>query len=272
MSAASCRLLNGAEPFEHTGVSDIGALLVHGFTGTPHEMRPLGAALAAQGIGSNGILLHGHGTHPDEMVTCSAEDWIADVERGLDGLLARHDRAVLIGLSMGGTLALNVAARRAKDPRLVGLVTIGAPLVLDDWRLRFVPILARVIKWHAWGRMDIKDEAARLRHVGYRRFRAAALGPFLALLADTNPRIGDVHQPILVMQSATDHVVPPRNGQLIHDRVSSGDRRVLALRNCYHVATVDLAADVLNDEVVRFIRHLATSSAARSTAPVGDPT
>jgi carboxylesterase len=271
MTASPSRLLSGAEPFELSGTADVGVLLVHGFTGTPNEMRPVAEALAAQGVGSQGILLRGHGTHPDAMVGCRHVDWIEDVERGLDRLLAHHERAVIVGLSMGGTLALNVAARRADDPRLIGLVTIGAPLVSDDWRLRFVPVLSRVIKWNAWGRMDIKDDAARLRHVGYRRFRTVALGPFLALLADTRSRLVEVRQPILIVQAAADHVVPPRNGRLIHDLVSSTDRRVLELQNCYHVATVDFAADVLNDEVTRFIRRLGMPSGARATAQVDEP-
>ena len=123
-------IMPGAEPFEYPGRPDVGVLLVHGFTGSPFEMRPVGEALASSGIGSIGVLLRGHGTHPDDMVGYRYTDWIADVESALDRLLERHERAVIVGLSMGGTLTLNVAARRANDPRVVGLVTIGATLYL----------------------------------------------------------------------------------------------------------------------------------------------
>jgi carboxylesterase len=142
---------------------------------------------------------------------------------------------------------------------------------MNDWQLRLLPILSRFIKWHAWGRMDIKDEEARLRHVSYRRFRTATLPAFLALLADTKSRIADVNRPILVVQSADDHVVEPRNGRLIHDLVSSLDRRVVELQNCYHVATVDLAADVLIDEVTRFVRRLGLAGSATTSVPVVRP-
>jgi carboxylesterase len=113
--------------------------------------------------------LRGHGTHPDEMLGCRHTDWIADAEAGLTRLLARHERGVVVGLSMGGTLGLQLAARHADDPRVAGLVTISAPLTLTDWRLGAINLLSRVIKWQAWGKPDIKDRRAWDGHVAYRR-------------------------------------------------------------------------------------------------------
>ena len=215
MTRSSWPVLPGAEPFDYPGRPEIGVLLVHGFTGSPFEMRPVGQALARAGIGSIGVLLRGHGTHPDDMVERAYAEWIADVEGGLDRLLERHERAVIVGLSMGGTLALNVASRRGDDPRLVGLVTIGAPLY------RAIPAL-------------------------------------LGLMRETSQQLPFVHQPILIVQPREDHIVPPGNANRIHDGVTSTDRQVLLLDNCYHVCTVDFAADLLNCEIVRFVHRLAS--------------
>ena len=258
-------LLPGAEPFEHPGRVDLGVLLVHGFTGSASEMRPIGAALATAGFGSEALLLPGHGTHPDDMAEYRYSDWVEDVERGLDRLLARHERAVMVGLSMGGALALNVAARRAGDARLAGLVTIGAPLVLDDWRLGFAHLIARVVKWQAWGKPDIKDRGVWDGQIGYRRIRTRAVLELLALLRDTGSRLDQVTQPILIVQSRDDHTVPPRNAALIDAGVSSADRRVCYLEKCYHVSTVDFDADLLNAEIVRFVGRLTTPTATAQT-------
>ena len=204
------------------------------------------------------------------MLDARHDHWIDDVERGLDRLLERHTRAVIVGLSMGGTLALNIAARHADDPRLVGLVTICAPLVLDDPRLRFVRLLSRVIKWQAWGPPDILDQGSWHRHIGYRRFRTRSILDLLALMADTNARLAAVHQPILIAQARADHVVPPRNAGLIHDGVSSADRRILMLDDCYHVITVDFAAERLNEAVVAFVERLSGLADRRPLAPIGE--
>jgi carboxylesterase len=270
VSAAPQRsLLPGAEPFEHPGSSDLGVLLIHGFTGSPFEMRPLGDALAACGIGSACPLLRGHGTHPNDMVGVPYTAWIEDVEVALDRLLKRHDRAVLVGLSMGGTLALNVAARRANDPGIAGLVTISAPLVLDDWRLNFANLIVKVVKWQAWGKPDIKDRSVWDQQTNYRRIRTHAILELLGLLADTRARLSRVNQPILIVQARDDHVVPPRNAELIRDGIGSANRQAIKLDNCYHVSTVDFDAPVLCAEVVRFVQRFRTP-AGHASSVAGD--
>jgi carboxylesterase len=261
--------MDGAEPFEYPGRAEIGALLVHGFTGSPFEMRPVGEALAASGIGSIGVLLRGHGTHPDDMLEYRYTDWVADVEAGLDRLLERHDRAVIVGLSMGGTLAMNVAARHASDRRVAGLVTIGAPLYLVDWRLSFAGLISRLVKWQAWGRPDIKDRRAWDRHVAYRRMRVPTIRQLLGLMVETNRQLSLVHQPLLIVQARDDHVVPPGNSLRIRSRVSSTDCDVLMLDNCYHVVTVDFQADLLNAGIVRFVQRLGTNDGVAPDSPDG---
>ena len=256
----------GAEPFEYPGGQDLGVLLVHGFTGSPYEMRPLGEALAEVGIGSACPLLRGHGTHPDDMLGYRYTDWVEDVERALDGLLARHARVAIVGLSMGGTLALNVAARRAGDDRIAGLVTIGAPLVLDDWRLGFASLIVKVVKWQAWGKPDIKDRSLWDRPVAYRRIRTRAIMELLGLLAETRGRLGGVRLPTLIVQARDDHIVPPRNADLIRDGIGSADRRVMLLDNCYHVSTVDFDAPLLSAEVVRFVQRVGVPSGDQAPA------
>jgi carboxylesterase len=253
MIVAGRRVLAGAEPFAFPGGPEIGAVLVHGFTGSPYELRPVGGALAAAGIASEGVLLRGHGTHPDEMVGVPYMDWIADLEAGLDRLLGRCERAIIVGLSMGGTLALNVAASRSSDARLAGLVTINAPLVLDDWRLPFAGPLSRFIKWQAWGRPDIKNEAVWDEHVAYRRLRASTIPELLGLMRNTTERLRQVRQPLRIIHAREDHVVPPRNAELIRSGVGSSDADVILLDNCYHVSTVDHAAAGLHEAILRFV-------------------
>jgi carboxylesterase len=264
--AASRPIMPGAEPFEYPGRVDIGVLLVHGFTGSPFEMRPIGKALADGGIGSIGVLLRGHGTHPDDMVGYRYTDWIADVEAGLDRLLERHDRAVIVGLSMGGTLTLNVGARRANDPRIVGLVSIGGVLYLADWRLKIVDVINKVVKWQAWGQPDIKDRGAWVRHVAYRRIRTCTIPEMLGLMRDTTRRLPQVRQPTLIVHARDDHIVPLGNVDRIRDGIASTDRRVLILDNCYHVSTVDFDADRLNAEIVRFVERLASRDGSEAGA------
>lgn len=103
-----------------------GALLIHGFMGSPNELRPLGEALAGAGVSAHGPLLPGYGAELESINTKRAEDWVGAANHAWDEIVARYDHHVLLGFSMGGPVALSGAARLAPD-RLILL----APL----WRI-----------------------------------------------------------------------------------------------------------------------------------------
>jgi len=266
MTVSAHPIMPGAEPFSFEGRGNVAALLVHGFTGTPYEMRPIGEHLAARGIASEAVLLAGHGTHPDDLVSVTYTDWIADAEAGLDRLLARYEHVFLIGLSMGGTIVLNIAARRAHDPRIAGVVSIAAPVRLGDWRLKILTWGCKVVRWQPWGRPDIKDRSKWAIHVGYSRFRTQVVLELLKLMDATIGLLPSITQPLLVMHARTDHVVPADNAPLIHRLVGSRDKRLVLLDNAYHVVTVDFAAPVLNDEIVRFVEAWTVAEAREDAA------
>lgn len=259
-------IMAGAEPFHFSGAAEDAVLLVHGFTGTPWEMRPLGEALAQRDVASRGVLLRGHGTHPQDMLSCCYDDWVLDAEAAFDDLAATHRQVYLVGLSMGGTIALNLAARRAADPRVAGVVTINSPLRLTDWRLGLGPVVSHLLRWQAWGRPDIKDTRAWASHVGYRRFRPEAVQQLLGLLGQTRAALPRVHQPLLVLQATQDHIVPRVNAELILRGVGSHDKRLVWLHNSYHVATVDFDAPTVCAEVTRFVDDGRGRSEAAATS------
>jgi carboxylesterase len=246
--------MEGAEPYALPGDGELGAVLFHGFTGTPAEMRPLATALSSAGIAASAPLLSGHGTHPDDMLGLSYQRWLDDANIAMAVALQHSSRVALVGLSMGGLLALALAARASGDPRIVGIVSISAPLTLNDWRLPFAPLFAGLIKWQAWGTPDIKNVAAWDDHRGYRRFRSRAVLQLLGLMRETNARLADVRHPLLAVHSREDHVVPPKNLELLRDSVGSTDVETLWLENSYHLAPLDFDAPLLADRVIEFCR------------------
>src|SRR5689334_2690073 len=95
------QIIPTAEPFFFPG-SDVGCLLVHGFTGAPKEMRKMGEYLHAQGFSVLGVRLAGHATRPEDMIRNNYADWLASVEDGFDLLSGAAQHIYLMGLSMGG--------------------------------------------------------------------------------------------------------------------------------------------------------------------------
>src|SRR6267378_65406 len=103
-------ILPGAEPFSAPG-GPHGALVLHGFTGNPSSMRGVAEALAAAGFAVELPLLPGHGTSVEDMITTGFADWSSTVEQAYLELAGRVASVVVVGLSMGGTLAAWVTAR-----------------------------------------------------------------------------------------------------------------------------------------------------------------
>ncbi|MEX1157357.1 MAG: alpha/beta fold hydrolase [Thermomicrobiales bacterium] len=130
-------------PFEHdAGPSAV--LLLHGFMGTPAEMRPLGAALAAAGVSSRAIVLPGFGPDIARLGQAGRADWQRAALRSWDELREQYARVSVLGYSMGGALALWIAANRPVD-RLVLLAPLWK-LLGGDPRARALPLVRHIVK------------------------------------------------------------------------------------------------------------------------------
>lgn len=102
------------------------ALLVHGFPGTPAEMRPLAEVLHKHGWSVQGVLLPGFGSQFAEILERGHADWLQAVERALQELQRRYSPVLLIGYSLGGALSVSAAVEHEPD---------GLVLLSPFWRL-----------------------------------------------------------------------------------------------------------------------------------------
>lgn len=236
-------------------------LLIHGFTGTPYEMREFGEYLAQRGFRVYAPLLPGHGTTIEELIKTGRTDWIEGAEHGLRLLQEEAPENVFVsGLSMGGTLTLYLGATH---PEVKALGPICAPVNIRDWRVRFLlPILKYFFTYSPFGEqpVDILDKSliddpvaieARSR---YGRPAIPSVLELLALVRETNERLTDINQPVLIIQARKDGLVPPSTAEYIYQNVSSLDKRVLWLENSAHVATMDYEKQTLFKETANFFR------------------
>jgi esterase/lipase len=134
-----------------------GALLIHGFAGSPREMRTLAAVLAADGWLVEVPRLPGHGADIRDIAEYRVEDWVAAVEDAAASLReAGIDHLLVVGRSVGGSLALVTAARIRPDA-----VVLLAPFAwhVPAWQRWLMPV-ARVgmpSGLRLFGRLDTRD-------------------------------------------------------------------------------------------------------------------
>jgi carboxylesterase len=247
-------ILPGAEPFHHDG-SDVGVLLCHGFTGTPQSLRPWGEYLADRGYSVRIPLLPGHGTTWQEMNQTRWEDWYAAVDAAFRELHEASERVVVCGLSMGGALALQLA--QGHGPRISGLVLVNPAVKVEDPRTLLLPVLKHVVGSLGAIGNDVKKPG--VTELAYTRTPLKAAHSQLVAWQSVVRDLPEVTQPVLLLRSPQDHVVPASSSALILSRISSLDVTEILLEDSYHVATIDNDAQRIFDESAKFIERTTLS-------------
>ena len=246
----------GCEAFSFDG-GPVGALMVHGFTGSPFSMRPWGEHLAAAGLTVLGPRLPGHGTRWQEMNLTRWQDWYGEVERSFDRLRGRCEQVFVMGLSMGGTLTLRLGEERGDD--VAGLVTVNASLMTERRDAALLPYLSKVVPSIKAIGDDIKKPG--VTEHAYDRTPLKAAASMAQLWRVVRDDLHKVTQPLLVFRSADDHVVEPASGALLLRSVSTKDVREIVLTESYHVATLDNDAPTIFEESLAFVRAHAGAKA-----------
>jgi carboxylesterase len=243
-------ILEGAAPQSWDGDRH-GVLVIHGFTGSPQSMRPLAAACAAAGFTVELPLLPGHGTAVEDMIPTRWADWSGAAEAAYQDLATRCDQVVVVGLSMGGTLATWLAANHGE---VAGLVAINAAVKPQpELAELFGPMIeAGEETFDAVGGDIAKTGVEEL---SYDRTPLAALVSLGEGIDTLQPLLGDIRCPTLILVSPQDHVVPPAASDHLSASVG-GPVETVQLENSYHVATLDHDADLIAERTVAFCRDV----------------
>jgi carboxylesterase len=242
-------------PFDLDAGGERGVLLVHGFTGTPYEVRPLGERLAARGITAVGPRLPGHCSTAEALNCTTWVDWVNTMEAELELLSRRCRRVAVVGLSLGGLIAC-MLARRAAPTQLAALCALATPLWLPAHVLAAVRLLSwvapRIATFPKAG-ADIRDPVVKRGFPTMRVFPLLALRSLVELMPRVRAALPAIRVPTLVMHGRNDHVAPPACAAYLHRRVGASDKRLLTLPRSFHIITVDVERDLVAREVGDFI-------------------
>jgi carboxylesterase len=243
-------------PFTLDG-GPVGVLLVHGFTGSPPEMRAVGDFLHRRGLTVSAPLLPGHGTTVEEMNRCKWTDWTAHAEEAWTALQARCATVFVGGLSMGSLLALYMAATH---PELAGAILYSPALLVAERLLYLTPILKYLIPARPKASNDdgdLTDPEARLRSWSYEENPVSAAHELLKLIRRVRRLLPQVTCPLLIVHSTLDCSIHPKSVQYTYERVGSADKKVLTLHNSGHNLLVDSEREFVAEETYRFISDRA---------------
>ncbi|MFO7777551.1 MAG: alpha/beta fold hydrolase [Nitriliruptoraceae bacterium] len=255
----------GAEPWSSVGAGPrgrIGVVVIHGFTGNPIATRPLGQHLAAQGYAVEVPLLPGHGTSHRELARTSYRDWYDAVDRVVDRCHVRCDAVVLIGHSMGGSIALDLAAHRSAD---IDAVVVLNPIVRPPPGLlprlsALLPYLAPYLPRDLAGLPTDDIAVDGVEEGAYALVPARAARSLLLELDRIRTGLLDVVAPLLVVRSVEDHTVDPVNALEVLELAGSRDLRTLVCHHSYHVPQLDQDAALVAGTISDFLDDVVGST------------
>lgn len=243
------KVIEGAEEFFLAGENGQGVLLIHGYTGTPAEMRLLGEHLQREGYTVLGVRLPGHGTEPWALNEVRWPDWYDEVEQGFYRLQKFCSKVMVAGLSMGGLLAMVAAARLP----VAKAVFLAAPVYVQDWRAPLLPLLKYFI--HYLKKKKRNYFTADKYNLAYNVMPVKPLSSLFALTELCKKEIlPQITIPCLIMQSTVEHTVKPSSASYIYEHLGSSRKELVWYHRSGHIMTLDVEREDIFQKISEFFR------------------
>jgi carboxylesterase len=233
-------IIIGGEAFVLERVGAPAVLLLHGAGDTPQTLRYLGDDLYARGFHVVAPLLPGHGRSVKDFSRVGANELAGAASEAYRDVKAGRDWVGIIGLSMGGALAVQLAADTPALPAL-GLV---APYLAMPARIDRAARLA----W-LWGPFapvvrsadgqSILDPTEAEKNLAYGIFTATALTALRTLVRRAALVLPKVAAPTIVIQSRTDNRVAESTTEHAFAQLGAREKRLEWITGAAHVITVD---------------------------------
>jgi carboxylesterase len=233
--------LEGAEPvFQPNGSQAF--LVLHGWAATPESVRFLIKGLSNSGHAVLAPILPGHGTSAEDLTQKGPLDWISAAREALKLLADAYGPVHVLGVSMGGTLGLQLAALEA--PRVLSLTTVNAAVFIErpEYAIALLigPPEELLETWQ--GPLCLGPPVDEITYPKRSRKSGIDVMAMAGLARATLPR---VQAPLLILQSVHDPLVAKANADTIFEKAGSLSKRVEWLHNSLHASQLDLDRDAI---------------------------
>ena len=236
-------------------------LLLHGFTSHVSCISDLRFPVEEMGLPYRVPILRGHGTKWEDLKGVKAEDWYEDAENSMLDLLKECDKVIVVGLSMGGLVALDLAVRHRKQ--VAAVVTVAAALTFKDPLSVLTPLMARTIpSWPSPTAYNDK-ELEKQRNRNYPKFPTEAFNELYQYSHVMENDLSFIHADALILQSRKDQVVHPKAAQKIYNKISSKNKRLAWFEESGHEMLLDLEAPQVTATITDYLKEIVSRQATK---------
>ncbi len=237
----------------------LGVLLIHGFTSSTDAVDGLLPHLEQAGIPYERPILRGHGTRYQDLRGVTSRDWYNDAEQALLSLSEQVDRVAVVGLSMGGLVAIDLASRH--PDKIAALVTVAAALKFKDPLAPLAPVLARAVRY--WPSPPSFQDPDLARHcTNYPKFPTDAFVSLYRYSRQIEKKLPDVHVPALILAARRDQSISPEAALTIYEKIGSRIRELTWFERSGHEMLQDLEAAAVYERIMGFVQRFHASKKA----------
>lgn len=273
--ADAAAVLPGAETIDLQEEGSPGVLLLHGFGDTPQTLGLLARRLRKSGYSVLAPLLPGHGRSMALFRKSRARDWVTAANAEYVAMCASHASVSVVGLSMGGALAVLLAAQQRDIPALVLIAPyLGMPRVLR---------VAAATHW-LWGRLagevnarsprSIRDPIEREKNLAYGAVTGRELHELSDIVKRARKALTEIRAPTLIVQSREDPRISPHVAEFALKTLGSAEKELIWTEGAGHIITVDYGRERVFSEVERWLgahRRPGAAAATRNRAAAERP-
>ena len=236
----------------------MGVVLIHSYLAVPEEVKALANYLRGRGIWVYAPRLPGHGTSAEDLAGRKHREWVETVESSYILMSIICDRVVVGGVAVGGSLALDLAAR---VNAVAGVFALCPPLSLGNYSSNFMP------EMDVWNRILNKMKRGEHKsqyfefthgnpHVNYPRNPVAGVKEVGDYLESIEKGYAAISRPALIIQADKNPVVDPEGSMQLYDRIGSEDKEFCLLSYDRHVLVNGAGAEKVFRKIGSFVAGL----------------
>jgi len=258
------------------------ALMIHGLTGSPFEMKYLAKKLNKAGFSVKGPCLEGHCTTLKNLSKTNWEDWYGSVRESFVEMKKSSDSVSVVGLCMGALLSLHLSHEFGSE--VVAVSLISTTLFYDGWSLPWYKFLLPISYYpplrffYSYAETEpygIKNKLLRERivhlmkndSIAYPKTPAPSLHELFKLIRETKRELPEVTTPALILHSKEDDLTSMKNPDYVEEKIGSKVVRKIILDDSYHMMTIDNQKDRVAEETIRFFQEQISPSVQTDQRP-----
>ena len=247
------------------------AMLFHGLTGSPFELKKYAKFLYDKGFDVYCYCLPGHGDHPVDIYSVKEQDWRDFVNDRYKELRKNYADFFVGGLCLGAVLALNLAQEN-KD--ITGLICLSTTLFLDGWTIPWynflMPIgLYTILRYYytfperePYGIKNIKvrntiSKLMSKNTVAMDNYPLSSIYELLLLSKKVRRNIKKVQAPILLVHSLEDDLTSTKSAKFVFNNISSFYKEYMELKDSYHLVLYDNEKESVYNKTLEFTDALS---------------